>query len=162
MGEKLGSDGLRSVLEKPEHSGKSVCLLYRIDQRRVIAYIVTRRWRLLHTDKQGERAYGIQLDHRDRFIYSNRSNLQGINKQGKKFTAEHCAYTANSWIWFPGVGFVILLCQELYGVLDKAMPMSSGHIHAVLPLRGASSAPCRLLKLSDRPHQGIPLGGRWW
>lgn len=68
------------------------------------------------TDKQGESAHGIQLDQGDRFIYSNRSSLQGINMQGKKFTAEHSACTVNTWIWFPRVGFAILLCLKLWGL----------------------------------------------
>lgn len=96
-------------------------------QTQCVYYIeLTREAGLLHTSEQGGGDYNIQINReKGLMVYSwtketglstlNRSSLQGISMQGKKFTAEHSTYTVNTWIWFPRVGFAILLCLKLWG-----------------------------------------------
>lgn len=49
---KLGFGGLGSVIEKPQNSRNSVCLLYRFGKKVGILYTVKHRGRLFHTDKK--------------------------------------------------------------------------------------------------------------
>lgn len=60
---KLGSGGLSSLLEKPQHSGSSECLLCRVDQRGECYCIqLNKKSGVINTDKRGGRVYGGHLD----------------------------------------------------------------------------------------------------